>query len=523
MAQPTRAQTLLELLEQRARLSPQQAAFFWEDQPFSFEWLWLGVNRVATELQHLAVARGDRVLISLPNGPDFFLAFYGAQRAGAIAVPLFPASGSARIAAIAQLCGATILVGREAGGDSVPGMRTVSVTDVNECAPPDSFPEVCPDDIAFLQYTSGSTGTPKGVMLSHRGLLTNVEQLIAGMELSASDCFVSWLPVYHDMGLILMTMVPFFLGAKLVLLPTALANARPWLGAITRHRGTVTAAPDFAYRLALRSVRDPAAYDLSSLRVALNAAEPVRPGTIEGFERAFGLRNVVIAGYGLAEATVGVCTWQPGTAPLVDSRGVVSVGRPFPQIEIQIIEDGEPVAAGVVGEIAIHSPANTRGYFSDPHETASLFWRDGYIRTGDLGYLDDEGRLFVTGRIKNIIKHCGETIFPQEAEQVADLLPFVRRSAAVGIDSGGPEGEQLWVFTELSRPGGYKEPELYDAAVEVVQAIQGQLGIRPGRVYLLRPHAIPLTYNGKTRHQALRELYRSGELRANNAILFPSY
>jgi acyl-CoA synthetase (AMP-forming)/AMP-acid ligase II len=525
---PIPARTLLDLLAQRAVLTPRQSAFFWDDQPFTFEWLWQGVNRFAAQLLHLGVAAGDRVLISLPNGPDFFLAFYGAQRAGAIAVPLFPRSGAARIADIAQLCAAKILVIADGRGEDHAGLRTLSVAGRTDGPQPAAFPGIQPDDIAFLQYTSGSTGAPKGVMLSQRGLLTNVEQLIAGLQLSAADCFVSWLPVYHDMGLILMTMAPFFLGAKLVLLPTSLANARPWLGAIERHRGTVTAAPDFAYRLALRSVRDPAAYNLSSLRVALNAAEPVRSSTIEGFERAFGLHNVVIAGYGLAEATVGVSSWQPGAPPLVDSRGVVSVGHPFPHIDVSIVADGKPLPPGQIGEIVVASPANTRGYFSDPEETARLFWKHPasdrtYIRTGDLGYLDDLGRLFVTGRLKNIIKHCGETIFPQEAEHIADLLPFVRRCAAVGIDSGGPEGEQLWLFAELSRPGGYSESDCYDAAVEVVQAIQAQLGIRPGRVYLMRPHSIPLTYNGKIRHAELRDLFQSGALRASHAILFPDY
>jgi acyl-CoA synthetase (AMP-forming)/AMP-acid ligase II len=207
---------------------------------------------------------------------------------------------------------------------------------------------------------------------------------------------------------------------------------------------------------------------------------------------------------------------------------VVSVGYPFQHIDVRIIADGQPLAPGQIGEIVVHSPANTRGYFSDPEETARLFWKDAssdqtYIRTGDLGYLDDLGRLFVTGRLKNIIKHCGETIFPQEAEQIADLLPFVRRCAAVGIDSGGPEGEQLWLFAEISRPGGYSESDCYDAAVEVVQAIQAQLGIRPGRVYLLRPRSIPLTYNGKIRHAELRDLFQSGALRGSHAILFPAY
>ena len=470
-----------------------------------------------------ASARGDRVLIRLANGPDFFEAFYGVLRAGAIAVPLFPASGPERIAALAQLCGAGTVIVPSATREEIPGLRTVTVADSADCPLPAAFPAVAPDDVAFLQYTSGSTGSPKGVVLSHQGLLTNIRQLIEGMAITAADCFVSWLPVYHDMGLILMTMVPFYLGAKLVLLPTVLANARPWLSAIARHRGTLTAAPDFAYRLALRHVRDPAAYDISSLRLALNAAEPVRPRTIEAFERAFGLHNVLIAGYGLAEATVGVSTWPPGTAPLVDARGVVSVGRPFSGIDVQIIEDGEPLPAGRVGEIVLRSPANTRGYYSDQAETARLFWREAYIRTGDLGYLDEAGHLFVTGRLKNIIKHGGGTIFPQEPEQIADHLGPIRRSAAVGIDSGGPEGEQLYVFAELSKHAGYGEPEFHDAAVDVVQAIHAQLGIRPGRVYLLRSHAIPVTPNGKTQHRALKDSYLSGDLRTRGAILFPDY
>lgn len=520
---PADPRTLIDLLEARATRTPGQAAFYWDDQPVSYAQLWNGVNRFAVLLVDRGVTLGDRVLIRLANGPDFFLAFYGAIRAGAIAVPVFPASGADRIAALAQLCGAGLLVVPVSGSEDVQGLPTVSVGESADCPIQGSFPEVTPEAVAFLQYTSGSTGLPKGVMLSHEGLLTNIGQLIAGMAITADDCFVSWLPVYHDMGLILMTMVPFFLGARLVLLPTSLANARPWLSSIARYQGTLTAAPDFAYRLAVRYVRDPSAYDLSSLRLALNAAEPVRARTIEEFERAFGLHDVVIAGYGLAEATVGVSTWTPGMPPLVDARGVVSVGRPFPRIDIQIIEDDQRVAAGLIGEIAVASPANTRGYFSDEAETARLFWRDTYIRTGDQGYLDDAGHLFITGRLKNIIKHGGETIFPQEAEQIADRLPFVRRSAAVGIDSGGPEGEQLYVFAEVSKGAGSDEQGFQESAVQVVEAIYAQLGLRPGRVYLLRPHGIPLTHNGKTQHAALRTLYLSGDLRKQNVILFPDY
>ena len=519
---PIHPRTLVDLLDQRQALTPGAAAFVWDDGPVSYETVWRHARRFAGRLLDLGVARGDRVIVRLPNGPDFFTAFYGSMAAGAIAVPVFPASGAERLATLARSCGATIVVGPGDGRDP-PGLRALSVADGLRGAEPASLPVVGPDDVAFLQYTSGSTGSPKGVMLTHAGLVANIGQLVAGMGLTPADWFVSWLPVFHDMGLILMTMVPFALGATLVLLPTAVANARPWLVAIARHGGTVTAAPDFAYRLTLRHVKNPSAYDLGSLRLALDAAEPVRPGTIEAFERAFGLDRVVVAGYGLAEATVGVCTWPAGTAPLVDDRGVVSVGRPFPGIDIQIIENDRPLPAGRTGEIAVASPANTRGYFSDPEETARLFWRDRYIRTGDLGYVDEAGRLFVTGRLKNIIKHAGETIFPQEAEQIVDGLAPVRRSAAVGIDSGGPEGEQLYVFAELARPGGSGEAGLRDLAIDIVQAVHAQLGLRPGRVYLLRPRAIPITPNGKTRHVALRAQSLSGDLRERQAILFPDY
>jgi fatty-acyl-CoA synthase len=171
----------------------------------------------------------------------------------------------------------------------------------------------------------------------------------------------------------------------------------------------------------------------------------------------------------------------------------------------------------------IQSPANTSGYYDSPEDTERLFWRKSYIRTGDLGYLDSEGRLFVTGRAKNIIKHAGETIFPQEIEEIVERLPIVRRSAAVGIDKGGAEGEQLYVFAELKKSRHPTEDELYAASLDVVQAIQQQLGTRPGRVYFLNPHAIPLTYNGKIQHSNLKELYMSGRLHQEGGIVFPHY
>ena len=527
------AQNLIELLEIRAKETPSKAAFIWEGEPCSFADLWNAVNRFGTHLRQKGIASGDRIVLALPNGPEFFFAFYGTQRAGALAVPLYPGSGTARILAMATRCGARAIVvpskdltarcGEVHAAGLSADLSVVSTAESADHSSNFSFPQVSPEDVAFIQYTSGSTGVPKGVLLSHRGLLINIRQLIEGMQITPRDRFVSWLPVYHDMDLILKTMMPFYLAAKLFLLPTSLANVRVWLEAIQQCRATLTAAPDFAYRLCLRYVRNPGDYDLSSLRIALNAAEPVRNRTIQDFERAFGLKNVMIPGYGLAEATVGVCTWTPSTPTITDERGIVGVGRPFRDIHVEIVKNEMPVEAGQIGEIMIQSPANTSGYYDSPEDTERLFWRKSYIRTGDLGYLDSEGRLFVTGRAKNIIKHAGETIFPQEIEEIVERLPIVRRSAAVGIDKGGAEGEQLYVFAELKKSRHPTEDELYAASLDVVQAIQKQLGTRPGRVYFLNPHAIPLTYNGKIQHSNLKELYMSGRLHQEGGIVFPHY
>ena len=535
-----RFRTLIEMLATRARDDGGRAAFTFEGgprrgRPCTFGELWEAIERFAALLLRRGLAAGDRAVLALPNGGEFFAAFYGVQRAGGVAVPIFPGSGPERVASIAGLCGARFAVVPSASAaDELErlaagrGFEVLRPAQSAGLVPAGDRPSVAPDDLAYIQYTSGSTGNPKGVQLSHRNLLANVEQLIAGFEITPREVFVSWLPVYHDMGLVLLTMVPFYLAAELVLLPTSLRSVRRWIEAIERHRGTLTAAPDFAYRLCLRSVRDPGRFDLQSLRLALNAAEPVRRRTLADFEAAFGLTDVMSAGYGLAEATVGVSRWPPGTAAKVDERGFVSIGRPFPGVEIEIDGPGRPAGAGEVGEILVRSPANTRGYFANPRETARALRPDGFLHTGDLGYRDAEGDLFIVGRKKNIIIHGGENVAPQEVEEVVDETPGLRYSAAVGIDRGRTEGEQVYVFAEVRpaevRPApGAAERRYRPLAVQIVDRFRRRLGFRPGRVYLVKPHAIPLTHNGKLRHARLEERYLDGSLRREGWILFPDY
>jgi acyl-CoA synthetase (AMP-forming)/AMP-acid ligase II len=449
-----------------------------------------------------------------------------------VPVPLDPGSGASRIAALGAVCGAVRVVlpegaeelrahlaaARAARGAAVPPV-VATVGETASRGRPLPAPE--PADTALVQFTSGSTGEPKGVVLGHRQVLANLGQMTAGMEITAADVFVSWLPLCHDMGLVLMALVPFSLGAGLVLLPTRLTDVGAWPAAIAAHRGTFTAAPDFAWRLLLRAVRDPGRHDLGSLRVALNAAEPVRPETLRRFHRAFGIDRVMVPGYGLAEATVGVSMQPPGTAPAVCRRGLVSIGRPFPGVTVEVIADGGPAAPGEVGELVVESPALTSGYFGDPEATRDLFLSPRALRTGDLGFADGEGHLYVVGRRKNVILQGGRNLAPQELEEAVEELPFVRRAAAVGIDRGRAEGEQAFVFAELRKAAPPPEAVLAEMAGRAVAAVDERLGLRPGRVVLLAPRGLPLTPNGKVRHGALRDGWRDGSLVRSGAVLFP--
>lgn len=525
--------TLIEMMALRGQAMPHETAFIFEDQSYSYGWLWQHANLFAARLVHHDVRPGDRVVLALPNGPAFFYAFYGALRQRAIAVPIFPGSDPVRCAALMHRCGARHLVvphgGAEAQARSFQGMAleqgatliTATTDPLETSLPP--FAESQADDVAFIQYTSGSTADPRGVVLTHRSLLTNVRQMIEGMEITPAEVMVSWLPVYHDMGLILKTMVPFYLGAKLVLLAASLRHVSTWLKAIEKYGGTFTAAPDSAYRLCVHGIRHPERYTLSSLRVVLNAAEPIRRQTMEDFEKAFGLRHVMVAGYGLAEATVGVCMSPPGMPKKVDTEGHVSVGPPFPGIDVKVVDGDGSLPPGCIGEIAVRSPANTSGYYGNPAASARLRWKGDYILTGDLGYVDDEGDLFVVSRKKNLIIQAGRSLYPADVEEVVDVLPEIRRVAAVGIERRLSPGEQLYLFAELASHRVPDPARCRCLIAAIVQRVHEHFGLRPGRVYLLKPKSLPLTPNGKLQHQRLKKIYLNHDLREMGCILYPDY
>ena len=468
------------------------------------------------------------------------MALLGAWRVGAVAVPLAPESGPGRLTAFARRCGARLLVvaperlsalGPALGslaagtreGRAAPGLALLPATARAARLAPAPGPGGGGGDLAVVQYTSGSTGEPKGVAISHSQLLLNVAQMVAGFAIGPRDVFASWLPMYHDMGLVLMTLTALAAGATLHVEPVGLAAIRDWAATLARHGATFTAAPDFAYRLALRLGRPGAERPrLSRLRVALDAAEPVRASTVEAFSDAFALApGAMLPGYGLAEATVGVTAPPPGSPLRVDGRGAVALGRGFPGVSLAIADErGERLPAGDVGEVLVHSPALACGYLDDAEATAATFGSDGWLRSGDLGYLGADGALTVVGRRKDLLSWGGATVAPREIEEVVDRLPFVRRSAAVGVALPGADpGEVPVVFAEVAARRG---APLEDMARQVTAAVRDHLGAGPARVCLLRPGSIPLTGNGKLQRRALAERYAGGTFAATGRLLFPS-
>jgi 1-acyl-sn-glycerol-3-phosphate acyltransferase len=518
--------------------------------------LWRGARRVASGLS-ARIAPGDRIALMLPTGRDFVEALLGIQLAGGIPVPLPPATRPSQIAdhlerqiGILDDCGASLLVAsREVRAlAQAARLRASTVRRVVTCrqladgsAEHAVFPRAG-SEVALLQYTSGSTGAPKGVVLSHSNLLANLEAIAGALETGSDDVFVSWLPLYHDMGLIGGLLHPLYCGIPLVLMSPLTFLGRPqlWVEAIDRHRGTMTVAPNFAYEICQRRAGevDLPALDLSSWRLALNGAEPVSPGTIDRFCARFGpfgfRREAMLPVYGLAENTLAVTFPPLARGPRVDrvrrdglvARGVaepvtsgggadgalafVSCGRPLEGVDLRVVDPlGREVGAREVGRVQFRGTSATSGYFGNREATRQLF--DGpWIDSGDLGYLVG-GELHLTGRSKDIVIHAGRNLSPHSLEEAAGEVEGVRRGcvAAFGVLDDRQGTERLVVVAETRETGAEARRSLV-AAVNL--AIMRVAGTAPDDVCLVAPHTLLKTSSGKIRRLACRELYASGRL-----------
>jgi acyl-CoA synthetase (AMP-forming)/AMP-acid ligase II len=579
--------TLVALLRKRAASQPSRRVFTYllNGEEETTELTYAELDRAAAAIgawlqRHFAP--GERALLLYPPGLEFIAAFMGCLYAGVVAVPVSPPHLARlnrtlpKLQAIATdarpsvvLTTAKLLAAADQIAQEAPvfkPLRWLATDELAEQGGADLLEvPLTNETLAFLQYTSGSTAAPKGVMVTHGNLLHNSSYLAHGFMHTSDSVLVTWLPAFHDMGLIYGMLQPIYTGFRCYVMPPAAFIQRPyrWLQAMSRYRATHSVAPNFAYDLCARKVTEAqrATLDLSNWRVAVNGAEPIRQETLNHFADCFApcgfRRSTFYPGYGLAEATLKVTggriseefvTCSAAAAALeqhrleecapgvVDARRLVSCGRPMLDVRVACIhpERLTQCAPDEVGEIWVSGPSVARGYWNRPAETQQVFHaypRDNagvsYLRTGDLGFLKD-GELYVTGRIKDLIIIGGANHYPQDIELTLERSHPVLRPgncAAFSIEAEG--AERLVVAAEVERhirpahagahgvAGGRTRLPQPDRD-EIVRAIQRAVAedheLEVYRVVLLKAGTIPKTSSGKIQRQACRRRYLAAEL-----------
>ncbi len=558
---PLEAATLVEALEWHARLHPDRLhiRLYSDEGPgevITYHDLYEEAKKAAATLAEHGIGRGEAVLIMLPTGRDYFVTFFAVLLAGGVPAPIYPPGNPRQMeehlrrhAAIAGNCLARAMI---TVAEALPFARLMRsqvtsmgrVFTVQELMAGEGktavLPRLAGSDLAFLQYTSGSTGLPKGVVLSHANLLANVRAMGRAVGISGEDVFVSWLPLYHDMGLIGAWFGSLYHACPLVIMSPLAFIARPvrWLRAIHRFRGTIAAAPNFAYELCTRRIseEEAAGLDLSSWRYALNGAEAVRPETLDRFSERFKAhgfaRSALMPVYGLAESSVGLAFPPTGRGPLVDrvrretfsvqglalpvaegqgeALAFVSCGRPLPGHEIRVVDGADrELPDRQEGRLQFKGPSATSGYYRNPVETARLFHGD-WLDSGDLAYTV-AGEIYVTGRKKDIVIRAGRNIHPDEIEEAVGNLEGVRKGAVIVFGTPDPEAgtERLVVVAESRRRTEEARQELRKRINGLVADLAGAAA---DEVVLAPPNAVPKTSSGKIRRSACRTLYQQGTL-----------
>jgi len=561
---PQDASTLLDVLDFHARAHAERVhvrlLHTSEDESASEELTYGALSTraaaVANGLQRRGLRPGDSVAIMLPTGPDYFAVFQGILGAGGVPVPIYPPARPAGLedhlhrqvhildnaqAAFLVTVPAARLVGRLVRPQVASLQEILAAEDL--LALPAAVPMrpiVSADDTALIQYTSGSTGSPKGVVLAHRHVLANIRAMGAAAEVTPADALVSWLPLYHDMGLVAAWLASLYFGFELIVMPPTAFLVRPvrWLRAIHAYGGTLSASPNFGYELCLRHVGDHevAGLDLSSWRVAFNGAEPVSPDTIRRFAERFAPRGfrpeVMTPVFGLAEAGVGLTFPPLHRGPVVDvvdrqrligagraepaagddatALRFVACGRPLPGYQVRVLgPSGRELAERHEGRIEFTGPSATPGYFRN-EEATRVLRRGAWLDTGDLGYMAG-GDLYLTGRVKDIVIRAGRNLHPEELEEAVGNLSGIRKGCVAAFASsdapGGTERLVVLAETRLTDPeaGARLRRQITTLTVDL-------LGTPPDDVVLAPPGTVLKTSSGKIRRAACRQRYEEGSI-----------
>lgn len=569
------AQTLIEVLIQHCHDHPKRPHIYLQDEKGEEKIIRYGellenAKKIAAGLLDIGIKQQETVAIMLPTSEEFFYTFFGVLLAGAVPVPIYPPLRPDKIEEYA-LREANILNNAEvrilitfSQVETLSNLLKIFIRSLRSVTTVDSLmqskhriPTVILEshDSALIQYTSGSTSDPKGVLLSHANLLANLRSVGKAAHLTPNDVGISWLPLYHDMGLIGAWLGTLYHGFPLTIMSPLTFLSRPerWLWAIHYHRGTVSAGPNFAYELCVRKIKDEdiQGLDLSSWRLAFNGAEMINPKTLERFIEKFkpyGFKaEAFFPVYGLAESTVGltmpplnreprvdlilreafekeqradipgnIATNTPpsftATAATADKNILqfVSCGFPIPDHEIRIVDDKmQELSERQIGSLQFSGPSAMQSYYRNPAATEKIY-HEGWWDSGDLAYLA-EGEVFITGRKKDIIIKAGRNLYPQEIEEIAAHVSGVRKGCVVafGVDDPKWGTEKLVIVAEVNETKGTEKEKIRSQILENISVV---LGIPPDQVVLVAPRIIPKTSSGKLQRAACKKMFLEGKL-----------
>lgn len=553
--------TFIDVLQTYAKQVPSRPHIYFqnerkEEQLINYGQLYAEAKKVAQTLINHGIQRGESIAIMLPTCDTFFYSFIGILLIGAIPVPLYPPvrpnqleDYAKRAVKILQNAEARILITFSQAKrlsqilkNFVPSLKAVlTKKDFENTEVMTKEFITSPEEIALIQYTSGSTGDPKGVTLLHQNIFANVQSISESLPIQPTDVGISWLPLYHDMGLM------NWLGALYSGVPTTILSpitflTRPeqWLWAIHCHRGTISGGPNFAYELCVNKInpRDIEGLDLSSWRFAFSGAEAVNPKTLDRFAKKFEPYGFQIESfsplYGLAEATVGLTFPGARRKPPIDRIDrhaletvgeaspvqagdgknileIVGCGIPMPGYDLRITDDNQKeLPERHLGNIQFKGPSAMQGYYNNPVATQKAF-HDGWWDTGDLGYLVGK-EIFITGRKKDLIIKAGQNIFPEEIEEVVAHVEGIRKGCAVafGIHEQKMGTEKLIVVIEIYDKAEYAKQKI---RADIIKEMVATLGITPDEIVLVSPRTVPKTSSGKLQRSACKALYLHGKLK----------
>lgn len=515
-------------------------------------------QKIGAQLQACGLSKGDRLALVLNSPENFVLSFLGAISVGVLPVPLYPPLALGRMdnyvdraAGILRVSGArAILTTREFLHvfqplrpliSSLQTMLDVEALRQSSAEPAIADVQVHPDDACFLQFTSGSTSAPRGVIVTHRNLIANAHGIIRSLKLDPeTDRSVSWLPLYHDMGLIGFVITTLVSQSRAIFIPTIAFVKHPgvWMDTVHKYRASITFGPNFAFDLAAkRAPKNPRTHlDLSCLRILGCGAEPINPKTMENFLSVFGpyglKTHALMPCYGMAEATLAIAFHhlnEPSKKLVIDRQAyetegiarpighaekphdpkkrleLLSCGHPISGHAIKILDDtGSSLPEGKVGEIVFHGPSVTPGYFQNPEASGQIL-KDGWLHTGDLGFIW-HGELYISGRQKDLVIINGRNYPPQAIEWVVEEIAGIRKGSVVAFSIEGDSTEKLIIIAETAMA------DTTNLAQLICEQVRAAFGLVVNQVALVRRGSIPKTSSGKLQRRKTKALFEDGLL-----------